>query len=277
MVKSAVRAMDAAQSWSKENGRPPVKKFVVTGGSKRGWTTWLTGAVDDRVVAIAPMVIVMLNLGMQGPNQLKVWGQYSEQIHDYVDRGLMETVATPTGTNLWKMVDPFSFRARLTKPKLLINGTNDRYWTLDALDLYWNELQGPKYLIELPNAGHDLKVNRDWATTGLGAFFHHVITNRPLPRLNWAFASGAGGESTLTMHASPAPLAARIWTARSESRDFRESHWESATLKAGETITFHAGPARSGHLALLGEVEYQIDGIPFHLTTSFLEPGLEKR
>ena len=110
MVKSAVKAMDAVQAWAKENGKP-VTRFVVTGGSKRGWTTWLTGAVDDRVIAIAPMVIVMLNLGPQGPNQLKVWGQYSEQIHDYVERGLMETVATPTGTNLWKMVDPFTYRA----------------------------------------------------------------------------------------------------------------------------------------------------------------------
>ena len=87
--------MDAVQAWAKEKGKPPVTRFVVTGGSKRGWTTWLTGAVDDRVVAIAPMVIVMLNLGKQGPNQLKVWGQYSEQIHDYVERGLMEKVADP--------------------------------------------------------------------------------------------------------------------------------------------------------------------------------------
>ena len=125
----------------------------MTGGSKRGWTTWLTGAVDDRVVAIAPMVIVMLNLGKQGPNQLKVWGKYSEQIDDYVERGLTEKTETPEGTKLWKMVDPFTYRDRLTKPKLLINGTNDRYWTLDALDLYWDGLKGPKYLVELPNAG----------------------------------------------------------------------------------------------------------------------------
>ena len=85
MVKSAVGAIDALQAFGSETGKP-VTRFVVTGGSKRGWTTWLTGAVDDRVVAIAPMVIVMLNLGMQGPNQLKVWGKYSEQIDDYVQR-----------------------------------------------------------------------------------------------------------------------------------------------------------------------------------------------
>ena len=111
MAKIAVKAMDAIQAWSRQNGKP-VARFVVTGGSNCGWTTWLAGAVDDRVIAIAPMVIVMLNLGPQGPNQLKVWGKYSEQIGDYVERGLMETVATPTGTNLWKMVDPFTFRER---------------------------------------------------------------------------------------------------------------------------------------------------------------------
>ncbi len=116
----------------------------------------------------------------------------------------MDKVATDVGTNLWKMVDPLTFRDRLAKPKLLINGTNDRYWTLDALDLYWKDLRGPKYLIEVPNAGHDLNPNRDWATSGLGAFFHHVVTNRPLPQLSWDFAQG--GRRRIQRH-DPAPKA----------------------------------------------------------------------
>jgi PhoPQ-activated pathogenicity-related protein len=272
MVKSAVRAMDALQAWAKENRKPAVTRFVVTGGSKRGWTTWLTGAVDDRVVAIAPMVIVILKLDEQGPNQLKVWGKYSEQIDDYVQRGLMEVNQTPEGKRLWKMVDPFTFRDRLTMPKMLINGTNDRYWTLNALDLYWNELKGPKYLVELPNAGHGLEVNRDWALGGVGAFFRHVISGRSMPEISWDLTRADAGDSTLTIHASVAPLAARIWTAHSDNRDFRESRWVSSPLKPGETITTRVPAVPKGHVVVLGEVEYKIDDIPYHLTTTFLEP-----
>ena len=36
MVKSAVRAMDAVQEWSREPGREQVKQFVVTGGLEAG-------------------------------------------------------------------------------------------------------------------------------------------------------------------------------------------------------------------------------------------------
>jgi PhoPQ-activated pathogenicity-related protein len=36
---------------------PSGEKFVVSGGSKRGWTTWTAAAVDKRVVAIVPASI----------------------------------------------------------------------------------------------------------------------------------------------------------------------------------------------------------------------------
>ena len=49
MVKAAVRAMDTVQTFmaSDDGGKLPIDKFVVAGGSKRGWTTWLAGAVEQ--------------------------------------------------------------------------------------------------------------------------------------------------------------------------------------------------------------------------------------
>ncbi|HLU46790.1 MAG TPA: PhoPQ-activated protein PqaA family protein, partial [Planctomycetota bacterium] len=51
MVKSVVRAMDAIQAFTKEDSDfPDIERFVVAGGSKRGWTTWFAG-LDSRVAA----------------------------------------------------------------------------------------------------------------------------------------------------------------------------------------------------------------------------------
>jgi PhoPQ-activated pathogenicity-related protein len=131
--------------------------------------------------------------------------------------------------------------------------------------------------VELPNAGHGLETNRDWAINGIGAFFRQVVAGRPLPQLSWDFAAKGTGEATLTIHATPAPRSARLWTARSQTRDFRESHWDATPLPPGETITGTVRLSPTGHLALFGELEYQVDGIPYHLTTTFFEPGITPR
>jgi PhoPQ-activated pathogenicity-related protein len=90
MVKSAVRAMDATQEFAKDEWKMEIERFLVTGASKRGWTTWLTAATDPRVDALAPMVINMLNMAAHDELQLESFGKYSEQINDYTERRLQE-------------------------------------------------------------------------------------------------------------------------------------------------------------------------------------------
>jgi PhoPQ-activated pathogenicity-related protein len=60
MTKAAVKAMDTAVEFAAKNGFGNIQKFMVAGESKRGWTTWTTAAVDKRVFAAAPIVMVCL-------------------------------------------------------------------------------------------------------------------------------------------------------------------------------------------------------------------------
>lgn len=42
MVKAVSKAMDTIQTFVEENYLFEVKKFMIAGKSKRGWTTWLS-------------------------------------------------------------------------------------------------------------------------------------------------------------------------------------------------------------------------------------------
>jgi PhoPQ-activated pathogenicity-related protein len=56
MTKAAKRGMDIVQEFLQSNDIPTPKSFVVSGQSKRGWTTVLVAAIDSRVVAAVPIV-----------------------------------------------------------------------------------------------------------------------------------------------------------------------------------------------------------------------------
>ena len=98
MVKSGVRALDAIQQFlaSEAGGKLKVDQFVVSGGSKRGWTTWLVGAVDKRVIAIMPTVIDALNSEAITRHHFEAYGFFSPALQDYVNHKLFpDKIGTP--------------------------------------------------------------------------------------------------------------------------------------------------------------------------------------
>jgi PhoPQ-activated pathogenicity-related protein len=276
MVKSAVRAMDALQAWAVEEKMPALKRFIVTGGSKRGWTTWLTAATGDpRVKGIIPMVYDNLNLSAQMPNQLAAWGKYSEQIEEYTRRGLQQKMGTKKGQQLSVLVDPFAYRKSLTLPKLIVNGTNDPYWALDALNLYWDQLGGPKYVLYGVNSGHGLEQSLPAVLASATAFVRAVAADKPWPKLQWRYEIASPGVE-LRINAGTGARSARVWTAHSETRDFRKSRWTSAPMeRQANEFVGKALPPTSGFTAVFGEVSMEQDGRVFPLSTQTRIVGSE--
>lgn len=227
MTKSAVRAMDAVQAYAGALASPiTVKDFVVTGASKRGWTTWLTAATDPRVVGIAPMVIDMLNLAAQMDWHYSVLCGYSEQLQDYLDLGVIARLHTPEGGALLSMVDPFAYLTRLNIPKYGLNGTSDDFFVPDSAQFYYAHAAetGSMHLRYFPNGNHDLLASREATVRGILPFYNAVVHDEALPQIAWN-NSEAPGHATLDVVLDTVPLSARLWAGTldggSGTRDFR--------------------------------------------------------
>jgi PhoPQ-activated pathogenicity-related protein len=234
MVKSAVRAMDTIQKHlrSVDSGAMDIKKFVVSGGSKRGWTTWLTAAVDERVIAIAPAVIDVLNMDEQMKHHYAAYGFYSQAIEDYEDLNIFEKLESPQAEPLLKIVDPYEYRDRYADiPKFMINSSGDQFFLPDSAQFYFHDLPGEKFLRYVPNTDHGLG-NSD-APQSLMLFYQSVVTNAPRPKFSWSVKD----DGSIEVKTTTAPKAVKLWQATNpKARDFRLEIigpvWKSTELAA---------------------------------------------
>lgn len=267
MAKAVVRAMDAVQEFTRQEWGVPVQRFVVTGASKRGWTTWLAGAADRRVAGIAPLVYDNLNLPAQMAAQLAAYGAYSSEVRDYTDVGLPQRLAAPEGRRLAALVDPHALRDRLALPKLIVNATNDRYWTLESANLYFGDLPGEKHLLYVPNSGHSLDGLATVLPT-LGAFIQACAAGAHLPQLTWSLQEMPDA-LVLTIRPGAAPRRVGVWTATAPTRDFRGASWRRQEVRVRNgRYAFTLARPRNGYQAAIGEVTYAGDTGTFRLSTT---------
>ncbi len=276
MAKSVLKAMDAIQAFTTSEKLPALNDFVVSGASKRGWTTWLVGASKDpRVKAIIPMVIDVLNVRKQGRHQLEAYGAPSVEVGDYTQANIFAKLETPEGKRLLELEDPYSYKDIITIPKLLILGTNDPYWTQDALNIYWDELKGPKYVLYAPNSGHGLN-DRERVYNTMAAFYRHIAGHTKWPKQTWSYSVKPDGVG-LTYSSNIAPKSARLFHVTSTTQDFRDQHWTSDEVPvSGDGYTAQMAAPATGYETIYGEATYNLDGDPFTLSTQVHILGIKK-
>lgn len=274
MVKSGVRAMDAVQEFlaSDAGGKLKIDQFVVSGGSKRGWTTWLVAAVDKRVIAIMPTVIDALNSEAITKHHYEAYGFFSPALQDYVDHKLFpDKIGTPEYQRILAIEDPYVYlkRERLKIPKYLVHASGDQFFLPDNSQFYYDKIQGEKHLRYVPNAKHNLAGSD--ARESLLAFYQAFLAGRPRPEFSWKKEK----DGTLIVTVKDKPRAVNVWQATNpKARDFRLDvigpAYTSTPLKEEKSGMYVARvdkPA-SGFTAFFVELIYDSGGkYPFKFTT----------
>lgn len=274
MVKSGVMAMNAIQEFSatEDGGSHDISDFVVSGASKRGWTTWLVGAVDERVSAIIPLVIDALNTNALAKHHYEVLGFFAPALADYVHHGLIPHMeGDPDYQAVLDIEDPYEYfeRGRMQLPKYVINAAGDQYFHPDTSQFYWDEMPEEKSLRYVPNADHGLG-GSDVLQTMI-AFYQMVISDTPRPSYSWSVRD----DGAIVVSTPDAPTEVRLWEAHNpDARDFRVESlgraYESTVLTAdanGDYVAEIVGPD-VGFKASFVELTFDSpSGQPFKVTT----------
>lgn len=236
MTKATVRAMDAIQEYLGD-----AEDFVVAGGSKRGWTTYLTAAVDPRVRAMAPLSIDIPNLDENVRNHLESFGFYTPSVSDYEEFDIFCRVDDPAGQELLDVVDPYSYFSKYTMPTLVGVSTGDQFFPPDSSRFYYNDLPGDKRLRYNPNTDH---AQSEAAIFTALEWAKRVLNGSSIPNYTATFQQ----DGSIRVETQDNPNSVKLWQATNpNARDFRLE--EIGAAYTSTTLTDQGGGVYIGSVS----------------------------
>ena len=223
MMQSLVKAMDLAQQELKPW---QIERFIASGVSKRGWAVWMTALADNRVSAIAPFAIDILNTKAVLQHTYDAYGKsWPLAFNAYHQEGITQQLDTDNFAKLMQIEDPLTYMQgaasqRLDIPKYIVNSSSDDFFLPDNARFYFDQLPGAKALRVAPNASHYGVLS--FVESSLVTFINRMQQQRPLPTLKTFTTPGAQG-TELTLSFSERPTRLVQWRALNPTdRDFRQ-------------------------------------------------------
>jgi PhoPQ-activated pathogenicity-related protein len=219
MTKAVVKCMDLVQDYYKKNFAYDIQNFIVSGASKRGWTTYFTAAVDKRVMAMIPIVMDMLNIIPSVHHMYKSYGGWTFAFKDYYDLDILEKIDSSEMELLQQIEDPISYINRYKMPKLIVNAGNDEFFMVDNSQFWWDKMPNPKYRLVIQNADHSLATGILEAVPSISEWIYHIFTNQELPNIKWSL-----DDSTINVETNTEPQKVLLWYAKTcddQKKDFR--------------------------------------------------------
>lgn len=223
MTKAGVRGLDTLQAILPQYTGVPVNRFYVAGGSKRGWTTWLVGAVDKRVAAIIPMVLDALNVPVFLERQVEYYGAWTFALFDYWQMNVTAMFTGPRFAEMMSFIDPYQLRSRLTMPKMAMNSVGDEFMMPDDQRFWAPDMPGEMNLVML-NARHNMQNALGNVVSAVASFLQSLNAGSARPRIQWKIDPVSGA---IVVRTNRQPILARIMWSDSYGgvsagrRDFR--------------------------------------------------------
>ncbi len=283
MVKSGTAAMTAVQQFlaSDAGGKHSIDGFVVSGGSKRGWTSWLVGLLDERVVGMIPIVINVLDVDATTRHHWETMGYFSPALGDYVRHKLIPDEIGRKMTVVNTIEDPLNYRGRpqMMMPKFIINAVGDEFFPPDNTKYSYHLLPGSKQLRMLPNSRHST-AGTD-INASMTAWYDSVIKGRAVPEYTWTVRE----DGALVVDPGPIkPSAVLLWQGtNATARDFRvatlgDKAFTSQPLQpaADGTYVANVDKPEAGFTAYFVELTYPSGTrYPFKFTTEvYVKPDI---
>jgi PhoPQ-activated pathogenicity-related protein len=267
--------MDAVQAVVKEKINVDIDKFVISGASKRGWTSWLTAAIDDRVVGVIPVVLSCLNMKEVFHHYYQSLGGWSFALFDYWSFGLMALVDEPEMMELSYVIDPYYYRQYLTMPKLMISGASDEFFMLDDYDYFYDDLVGDKYIWIIENAGHGFGgLAAEQLVQMYATFTVSVLEGYARPTVEWTTQYTSTGGS-IVMTTDSTPLSVVAYSAISivpNRRDWR-LHALDGNVAVRTNVTWIESPVEDLGNGYRVEYENPVSGYrAFYIKATFSSP-----
>ncbi|XP_054830446.1 autocrine proliferation repressor protein A-like [Eublepharis macularius] len=185
MVKATVRAMDTITDYMMKTMKKNITRFTLTGISMDGWITWLTAAVDTRVVAIIPIGMDFLNLTESFPHQYRAYCGWSYRLRAFYEMNITQELDHPRFSLLASHLDPLAYNERYTNvSKYIIIGSGDEDSMPDNSHYYFPYLEGEKHLHIIPNADYRFE-GLETLSKPILIFYTRVKNNYPRPSVSW--------------------------------------------------------------------------------------------
>jgi len=235
MVKGAFQSMRAAQDFlNKKVEKSAIDNWIVSGASKRGWTTWMVGATTCtgencvNIAGLAPLVPIVPNIRDDMHRQWMSYNGWTFAFSPYTALNLTQYVDSDSFKSMTKHVDPMHHGERLARlPKFVVVSSDDEFMQMDWTNIWYDEFQkfGETHLLIVQDSEHSLATGVPEVVSSLSAALESVAANVTRPTFDYSY-NNKTGELEVTI---PDEFAAQVDQVRlfhtqthsAERRDFR--------------------------------------------------------